>query len=132
MYYRKNPTAYYYNRFIENIYPFYFNSSGIFHSINLYSNKSNKEINRLFSIIGVQTFKYEFNFYKNPNININHKIKNLYNLGVGYITNHINLNPIILKTRDAYFLKMKKIINSYKFHLNEKLTTLFSEEESKL
>ena len=28
------------------------------------------------------------------------------------------------------FLKMKKIINSYKFHLNEKLTTLFSEEEN--
>ncbi len=34
IYYRKNPTAYYYNRFIENIHPFYFNSSGIFHSIN--------------------------------------------------------------------------------------------------
>ena len=53
IYDRKNPTAYYYNRFIENIHPFYFNSSGIFHSINLYSYKSNKEINRLFSIIGV-------------------------------------------------------------------------------
>ena len=34
IYDRKNPTAYYYNRFIENIHPFYFNSSGIFHSIN--------------------------------------------------------------------------------------------------
>ena len=68
--------------------------------------------------------------YKNPNININHKIKNLYNLGVGYTTNHINLNPIILKTRDAYFFENEKIIYSCKFHLNEKLTTLFSEEEN--
>ena len=68
--------------------------------------------------------------YKNPNININHKIKNLYNLGVGYTTNHINLNPIILKTCDAYFFENEKLINSYKFHLNEKITTLFSEEEN--
>ena len=46
--------------------------------------------------------------YKNPNININHKITNLYNLGVGYTTNHINLNQIVLKTPDPYFLKIKK------------------------
>ena len=82
MYYRKNPTAYYYNRFIENIHPFYFNSSGIFHSINLYSNKSNKEINRLFSIIGVQTFTYEFNFSNLENYDL-------------YIYNYCGKNDII-------------------------------------
>ena len=250
--YRKNPTAFYYNRYSNTIHPIYYNTSGLFHLINIFSNSSDLELNRLFSIVGLENFMYEFNFsnlesfnhyiydyceendivgiedsfniilkdikkyfcikqfykkdeqklynlkkkeynypssiygnshpnmsiygvvvlkcrnssiinnnncysediinselknhfigysidfldhniilenYKAPDIKIYHKITNLFNFGVGYTVHHLNFNPITLKTRDAFLFDNEKIIHTHKFNYNEKLISLFTEEE---
>ena len=248
--YKTNPTAFYYNRFIEQIHPVNLNSSGLFHIINLNYGTLQLEFNRLFTIVGVEnhlryfdfsnltsfnhyiydyceendiigiedTFKsilqiknvnfcikkyydnitqkvynlnkneysypiitrgnsdpvpsrygiliqkcknssiinncynediidieikkfvgYSIEFldhnilienYKGVNLNIYNKIGNQFNLGVGYTTNHLNFKPVMVKTNDAIFFNNQKIIYTYKFDFNEKLPTVFSEEEN--
>ena len=248
--YKINPTAYYYNKFIENINPVFLDSSGLFHMINLNYGTSELEFNRLFNIIGVEnhlryfnfsnlisfshyiydycdekdiygiedTFKFILDFknlifcikkyynnstqkiynlykkeypypsliygnsapipskygiliqkcknssinnncysqeiidseikkfvgysiefldhnilidnYQNLDLKINNKIGNQFNLGVGYTTNHLNFKPLLVKTNDGIIFNNEKIHHSYKFDFNEKLTTLFSEEEN--
>jgi len=249
---RKNPSAFYYNRYINDIKPIPYNSSGLFHLINLTKTNFPYERNRLFTIVGINRFMNSFNFnniesfdhyiydyceekdikgienvilensneydksfclkkfynkttqkvynlnnneypypqiiylashpqatlygivvekcknstiinnnncysneiiekilksltsynigfldhnilienYENPNSNIYHLINNFYNFGIGYTTNHLNFLPTILKTNKGYVLDDEHTLNSYKFSLNEKLTTLFSEEEN--
>ncbi len=60
--YKINPTAYYYNKFIENLNPVSLDSSGLFHMINLNYGTSELEFNRLFNIIGVENHLRYFNF----------------------------------------------------------------------
>ena len=59
---RKNPSAFYYNRYIENIIPTPYNSSGLFHLINVSDTHFPYESNRLFSIIGVENHLNIFDF----------------------------------------------------------------------
>ena len=59
---RKNPSAFYYNRYIENIIPTPYNSSGLFHLINVSDTHFPYESNRLFSIIGVENHLNLFDF----------------------------------------------------------------------
>ena len=249
---RKNPSAFYYNRFIKDIIPTPFNSSGLFHLLNLTSDNFPYESKRIFSIVGIENLMnlYDFNdiesfdhyiydyceeidikgiedtilestfefnklfclkkFYnkttqkilnlnnkeypypqiiysasnthpsiygivvekcknstiinnnncysneiieeilknligysidfldhniiidnfKNPNSNIYHSINNLYSIGVGYTTNHLNFLPTMLRTNKGYFLDDEYNLNSYKFSFNEKFTTVFLEEEN--
>ena len=249
---RKNPSAFYYNRYIDDIKLIPLNSSGLFHLINVTSKNIPYEPNRLFSIIGINKLMYSFDFnniegfdhyiydyceendikgienifsrniyelnklfclknfynkttqkvynlknneypypliinsssnsyptiygivvekcknstiinknncysneiiekslkyligysidfldhnilidnYENPNTNIYHSINNLYNFGIGYTTNHLNFIPTMLRTNKGYVLNDEYILNSYKFSYNEKLTTVFSEEEN--
>ena len=249
---RKNPSAFYYNRYIEDITPIPYNSSGLFHLINVTKTNFPYESNRIFTIVGINRFIASFNFndiesfdhyiydyceeidikgiektilensyefnksfclkrfynkttqkvynlnnneysypqiiylashpqatlygiviekcknstiinnnncysdeiieeslkllinynigfldhtilidnYKNPNSNIYHLVKNLYDFGVGYTTNHINFLPTMLRTNKGYVLDDEYNLNSYKFSFNEKLTTLFSEEQN--
>ena len=68
--------------------------------------------------------------FKNPNSNIYHSINNLYNFGIGYTTNHLNFIPTMLRTNKGYVLNDEYTLNSYKFSFNEKLTSVFSEEEN--
>ena len=249
---RKNPSAFYYNRFIKDITPIPFNSSGLFHLLNVTREKFPFEPNRIFSIFGISNYMYLFDFndiesfdhyiydycedidikgiediilenvyefnklfcikrfynkttkkiynlnnkeysypqiiygashpkatiygiivekcknstiinnnncysneiieealksiigysidfldhniiidnYNIPNSNIYHTVQNLYNFGVGYTTNHLNFLPTMLRTNKGFFLDYIDNLNSYKFSFNEKLTTLFSEEEN--
>ena len=248
---RKNPSAFYYNRYIENIKPIPYNSSGLFHLLNLSNINFTYETNRIFTIIGINKFTYSYDFnniesfdhyiydyceekdikgiesilkytyklnksfclkkfynktnkkvynlnnneypypqikylashpqatlygiviikcknstiinnnncysndnineilksltsysigfldhnilidnYENPNSNIYHLVKNLYDFGVGYTTNHLNFLPTMLRTNKGYIFNNEVSLNSYKFSFNEKLTTLFSEEEN--
>ena len=249
---KKNPSAFYYNRYVDNISAISFNSSGLFHLLNLTPDASEYEVNRLFSIIGINNYMflivfnniedfdhyiydycgindikgidnlilentYDFNSlfcikrfynkttqrvynlnnkefpypeiiygashphasvygivvekcknssiinnnhcysseiidkamksligysidfldhniiiddYENPNFNIYHSIKNLYSFGSGYTTNHLNFVPTTLKTNKGFFFNDEEILHSYKFSFNEKLTTLFEEEEN--
>ena len=60
--YKTNPTAFYYNRFIEQIHPVNLNSSGLFHIINLNYGTSQLEFNRLFTIVGVENHLRYFDF----------------------------------------------------------------------
>ena len=60
--YKINPTAFYYNRFINKINPINLNSSGLFHIINLNYGTSKLEFNRLFNIIGIENHLRYFNF----------------------------------------------------------------------
>ena len=59
---RKNPSAFYYNRFIKDIIPIPFNSSGLFHLLNITYEKFPFEPNRLFSIIGINQLMYSLDF----------------------------------------------------------------------
>ena len=59
---RKNPSAFYYNRYIDDIKPIPFNSSGLFHLINLTTPNFPYETNRLFSIIGINQLMYSLDF----------------------------------------------------------------------
>ena len=249
---RKNPSAFFYNRFLDEVNPIPYNSSGLFHLLNLTDDKFPYEPNKLFTIVGVDNYMYLFDFndiesfdhyiydycensdikgieelvlkntflfnklfcvkkfynkttqkiynlnneefvypeliygasasqasvygiivekcknssiinnnhcysdeiinqglktligysidfldhniiiddYANPNSNIYHSIKNLYSFGTGYTTNHLNFLPTMLRTNNGYFLDNEVTLNSYKFSFNEKLTTLFSEEEN--
>ena len=249
---RKNPSAFYYNRYIQDIKPIPYNSSGLFHLINLTIINFPYEINRMFTIVGIDRFIYSLDFndtesfdhyiydyceendikgientilensyefiksfclkrfynkttqkiynlnnyeypypqiinlashpqatlygivvekcknstiinnnncysneiideiinylinynigfldhnilidnYKNPNSNIFHSINNLFSIGIGYTTNHLNFLPTMLRTNKGYVLDDEVNLNSYKFSFNEKLTTLFSEEEN--
>ena len=249
---RKNPSAFFYNRFLDEVNPIPYNSSGLFHLLNLTDDKFPYEPNKLFTIVGVDNYMYLFDFndiesfdhyiydycensdikgieelvlkntflfnklfcvkkfynkttqkiynlnneefvypeliygasasqasvygiivekcknssiinnnhcysdeiinqglktligysidfldhniiiddYANPNSNIYHSIKNLYSFGSGYTTNHLNFLPTMLRTNNGYFLDNEVTLNSYKFSFNEKLTTLFSEEEN--
>ena len=249
---RKNPSAFYYNRYIDNLVQIPYNSSGLFHLLNLTGgNDFPYETNRLFSIIGIDNYMDYFDFfdiesfdhyiyeycdqndikgieeivlgnvndfnklfcvkkfynktnqkvydlnnkeypfpqlihgashpeasiygivvekcknssiinnnncysseiidqvmksligysidfidhniiidnYANPISNIYHSLKNLYSFGSGYTTNHLNFLPTMLTTNKGFFLDDIVIINSYKFSFNEKLTTLFEDEE---
>ena len=248
---RKNPSAFYYNRYIDDIKPILLNSSGLFHLINVTSKNIPYEPNRLFSIIGINQLMYSLDFnniesfdhyiydyceendikgienvilensneydksfclkkfynkttqkvynlnnneypypqiiylashpqatlygiivekcknstiinnnncysneiieeslkslisysigfldhnilidnYDIPNSNIYHLVRNLFNIGFGYTTNHLNFLPTMLRTNKGYVLDDEVSLNSYKFSFNEKLTTLFQEEE---
>ena len=249
---RKNPSAFFYNRFLEEIKPIPYNSTGLFHLLNLTDEKFPYEPNKIFTIVGIDNYMYRFDFndiesfdhyiydycenidikgiediilkntilfeklfcvkrfynktnhiiynlnnqevpypkliygasnsessvygivvekcknssiinnnhcyseeiinkalksligysidfldhniiidnYEKPNSNIYHPIKNLYSFGSGYTTNHLNFLPTMLRTNKGYFLDNEITLNSYKFSFNEKLTTLFSEEEN--
>ncbi len=249
---RKNPSAFFYNRFLEEIKPIPYNSTGLFHLLNLTDEKFPYEPNKIFTIVGVDNYMYQFDFnniesfdhyiydyceeidikgientilnntlefnksfclkrfynkttqkvynlnnneypypqiiylashpqatlygiivekcknstiinnnncysneiieealksiigysidfldhniiidnYNIPNANIYHTVQNLYNFGVGYTTNHLNFLPTMLRTNKGYVLDDEVSLNSYKFSFNEKLTTLFSEEEN--
>ena len=248
---RTNPSAFFYNRFIEEITPLPYNSSGLFHLINVTDDQITYDSSRVFSIIGINNYMHLYDFnnlesfdhyiynfckendikgiedvfdnthaynklfcikkfynkttqkvynleqneypypqiingasnakasiygiviekcknstiinnnncyseeiidnllkkligysidfldhnilienYKHPISNIYHTIMNQYNFGVGYTTNHLNFVPTMLKSNDGYFLDNIHIKNSYKFSYNEKLISLFSEEDN--
>ncbi len=59
---RKNPSAFYYNRYIEDIKPIPYNSSGLFHLINVTSGNITYEMNRIFTIVGINKFISSLNF----------------------------------------------------------------------
>ena len=59
---RRNPSAFYYNRFVKDIISRPLNSSGLFHLINVTSGNIPYEINRLFTIIGINKLIYLFDF----------------------------------------------------------------------
>ena len=249
---RKNPSAFYYNRYIQDIKPVPFNTLGLFHLLNLTTNNFPYESNRVFSIVGIDNFihsydlnniesfdhyiydyceeidikgieniilnnTYEFNKsfclkkyynkttqkvynlnnneykyptiihgashpqatiygivvekcknstiinnnncysneiieeilksltsysigfldhnilidnYKNPTSNIYYLIRDFYNFGIGYTTNHLNFLPTMLRTNKGYVLDDEVSLYSYKFSFDEKLTSVFSEEEN--
>ena len=69
--YKKNPTAYYYNKYIDDVDVFHLNSTGIFHflSIGFQNNTLNTFDNRAISIIGTDVTSNEALIYKNSEMN---------------------------------------------------------------
>ena len=59
---RKNPSAFYYNRYTYDIIPIPFNSSGLFHLLNITYKNFPFEPNRLFSVMGIDNYMYLFDF----------------------------------------------------------------------
>ena len=57
---RKNPSAFYYNRYIQDIKPVPFNTLGLFHLLNLTTNNFPYESNRVFSIVGIDNFIHSY------------------------------------------------------------------------
>ena len=73
--FKKNPTAYYYNKYVNDLDVFHLNSSGIFHYI-FFINKNNYQMkidNKAISIIGSDT-KQNVIFANNNDSEINHYI----------------------------------------------------------
>ena len=54
---RKNPSAFFYNRFLEEIKPIPYNSTGLFHLLNLTDEKFPYEPNKIFTIVGIDNYK---------------------------------------------------------------------------
>ena len=69
--YKKNPTAYYYNKYIDDVDVFHLNSTGIFHflSIGFQNNTLNTFDNRAISIIGTDVAANEVLIYKSFEMN---------------------------------------------------------------
>ena len=107
-------------------------NSTIINNNNCYSNEIIEEsLKSLTSYsIGFLDHNILIDNFKNPDSDIYHSIRNLFNIGVGYTTNHLNFLPTMLRTNKGYVLDNEVSLNSYKFSFNEKLTTLFSEEEN--
>jgi len=59
---RKNPSAFFYNRFLEEIKPIPYNSTGLFHLLNLTDEKFPYEPNKIFTIVGIDNYMYHFDF----------------------------------------------------------------------
>ena len=78
---RKNPTAFYFNRFVEDAEIFPLNSSSLFHFVSLVINNEEIEIGvdfRSFRVIGLET--YYQNYSKSKNLsNYNHWLYGLCN-----------------------------------------------------
>ena len=59
---RTNPSAFFYNRFIEEITPLPYNSSGLFHLINVTDDQITYDSSRVFSIIGINNYMHVYDF----------------------------------------------------------------------
>ena len=87
---------------------------------------SDSEIeNFLNSVIGYEIYFIDHSInvdnYTQPITYSIHRITSEINSN-SFVLNHLNFNPAVLRTNDGLFLDNEKIINSYNFDYNEKIT----------
>ena len=119
--FHKNPTSFYYKRFVDDVGYFPLNSSSLFHFISLLSNGNNIAFDdSLLSVIGVQIsedkiYEYKFN-------------RTLYNHWIYGLCDKNDANDLIKYFDDKQLLRFKK---SYciKYYFDKDLLKLFSINE---
>ena len=117
---RKNPTAFYFNRFVEDAEIFPLNSSSLFHFVSLVINNEEIEIGvdfRSFRVIGLET--YYQNYSKSKNLsNYNHWLYGLCNnesdtKGISHLVNYDFFN------KSACIKKYFSYIDQKYYNINE-------------
>ena len=99
--FHKNPTSFYYKRFVDDVGYFPLNSSSLFHFISLLSNGNNIAFDdSLLSVIGVQISEDKIYEYKFNRTQYNHWIYGLCNKN--------DVNDFIKYFDDEQLLKFKK------------------------